>query len=552
MQTEVYNNIDTLIEMSGSSTNVEEISTELISLRRLIKNKKSEIDDLKSIMDHSRYFNASNELVDKNIEISLKNKIARLSRKLKEIEEVVKDISGNEEKVHNEISDLRAKLSKNENYVSILEAKANSSLANEYYINLLKEEKDNVESLTNNLNEKISEHESILKELELNNQATTELKTKLANEETRLSDILDNLSNPNAYIDEDLKSSDEAKLQKLEEEKAELDKRELEILTNAGIIGMDAKELIASGDIDEALNKIKELVTIVKTKPFMDITSASLLDEELDKKEAERIELSNLIDSKSYEGMNSEAIKNRIDYLNKEIESNNSIIAKLEQDINALDEFNNNTLGSAITSIEKEVLAIDEAIKNYKELLKEKNTLKGKTNLEQAILKKEKERSVLDEILASYKQDLLDKIDSTNKKSEEINSIRAKNSKYESELDDLQKINITSFQTKDLMEEEKDKENLKKLNEEIKEIKNRKKYDKTPNEIYDQIEMVLASIKPVKPKQDIDSIKEVEEITNNEEKSINENNEPPVKKDNLIKVIEMIPVETVKSSGGVA
>ncbi len=552
MQTEVYNNIDTLIEMSGSSTNVEEISTELISLRRLIKNKKSEIDDLKSIMDHSRYFNASNELVDKNIEISLKNKIARLSRKLKEIEEVVKDISGNEEKVHNEISDLRAKLSKNENYVSILEAKANSSLANEYYINLLKEEKDNVESLTNNLSEKISEHESILKELELNNQATTELKTKLANEETRLSDILDNLSNPNAYIDEDLKSSDEAKLQKLEEEKAELDKRELEILTNAGIIGMDAKELIASGDIDEALNKIKELVTIVKTKPFMDITSASLLDEELDKKEAERIELSNLIDSKSYEGMNSEAIKNRIDYLNKEIESNNSIIAKLEQDINALDEFNNNTLGSAITSIEKEVLAIDEAIKNYKELLKEKNTLKGKTNLEQAILKKEKERSVLDEILASYKQDLLDKIDSTNKKSEEINSIRAKNSKYESELDDLQKINITSFQTKDLMEEEKDKENLKKLNEEIKEIKNRKKYDKTPNEIYDQIEMVLASIKPIKPKQDIDSNKEVEEITNNEEKSINENNEPPVKKDNLIKVIEMIPVETVKSSGGVA
>lgn len=551
MQTEVYNNIDTLIEMSGASTNVEEISTELITLRRQIRNKKSEIDDLKSIMDHSRYFNASNELVDKNIEISLKNKIARLSRKLKEIEEVVKDISSNEEKVHNEISALKAKLSKNENYVSILEAKANSSLANEYYINLLKEEKDNVESLTKNLDEKTSEHASILKELELNNQATTELKTKLTNEEARLSDILDNLNNPNAYIDEDLKSSDEAKLQKLEEEKAELDKRELEILTNAGIIGMDAKELIASGDIDEALNKIKELVTIVKTKPFMDITSASLLDEELEKKESERIELSNLIDSKNYEGMNSDAIQNRIDYLNKEIESNNSIIAKLEQDINALDEFNNNILGKTITSIEKEILAIDEAIKNYKELLKEKNTLKGKTNLEQAIQKKEKERSVLDEILASYKQDLLDKIDSTNKKSDEISSIRNKNNKYESELDDLQKININSFQTKDIMEEERDKENLKRLNEEIKEIKNRKKYDKTPNEIYDQIEMVLASIKPAKPKNVIE-ITPIEENINSEEKSSIENNESKSTKENLIKVIEMIPVETVKSSGGVA
>ncbi len=144
MQTEVYNNIDTLIEMAGASTNVEDVSTELITLRRLINNKKSEITDLKSIMDHTRYFNASNELVDKNIEISLKNKITRLNRKVKEIADVIADITAKETKAHNEISDLKNKLEKNEAYVNILEEKANNSLSNEYYLNLLQEEKINV------------------------------------------------------------------------------------------------------------------------------------------------------------------------------------------------------------------------------------------------------------------------------------------------------------------------------------------------------------------------------------------------------------------------
>ena len=57
----------------------------------------------------------------------------------------------------------------------------------------------------------------------------------------------------------------------------------------------------------------------------MDINNAAILDEELEKKESLRIELAGLIDSKNYEGINSEAIKERIDYLNKEIENNNEL-----------------------------------------------------------------------------------------------------------------------------------------------------------------------------------------------------------------------------------
>lgn len=551
MHTEVFNNIDTLIEMAGASSNIDEKNAELITLKRQIRNKANEIEDLKSIISDARYFNASNELVDKNIEISLKNKIGRLTRKLKEVEEKITEISVKESTLHDEIKTLKKKLAKNEKYVGVLEEKASTSSANEYYQNLLKEEKENVAALTALLEEKNNEHENIIKELELNNQAAREIKDKLTSEETRLNDILDNLKNPNAYIDEDLKASDEEKLKNLNKELENLEKRELEIITDAGVIGMDAKELIAGNQIEEAITKIKELVTIVKTKPYMDINNDAILDEELEKKESLRVELSNLIDSKNYEGIDSEAIKGRIEYLNKEIVANNEEIGKLENESNQIDEFINNTLGKKITALEKEIMQNAETIKGYKEILKAKeNNAKTKVNLEQAITKKEKESQVLDNILVAYKDDLLNKINNTNELNKKVEQKKEINNRYEKELEGLQKITLINFQTKDLIEEEKDKEELKKLNEEVKQIKNRKKYEKTPNEIYDQIEMLLASYAPTKTLREEKNKNKTLEIDSLFEDTKKKEEKVEESTNNRIKVIEMIPVETVKKKSG--
>lgn len=284
MHTEVFNNIDILMNMANSPLNVEEINMELASLKRQIKNKQNEIDDLKSLMTESRYFNASNELVDKNIEISLKNKITRLNRRIKEIKFSLEESKNNEKKLHTEISTLKEKLAKNENYLETLRVKANSATNNNYYQNLLDKEQKSVEELNKELSEKSKMYESALKELELNNQAFNELSSKLDTEKTRLNDVLDNLENPNAYIDEDLKARDEEKLATLNSELEQLEKRKVELLTDSNMIGADAKELIIENDIYEALNKIKELVTIVKSKPYMDISSSSILEEELEKK----------------------------------------------------------------------------------------------------------------------------------------------------------------------------------------------------------------------------------------------------------------------------
>jgi predicted nucleic acid-binding Zn-ribbon protein len=605
MHTEVFNNIDTLIEMAGASLkNMDEVNAELITLKRQIRNKNNEIEDFKSIINDARYFNASNELVDKNIEISLKNKITRLKRKIKDIDNNGKALTTNEEALHEEIKDLKNKIAKNEKYVNVLEVKTNSNLDNNYYISMLDTERNNILELKTILDNKTSLYNDILKELELNNQAKDELSTKLSREEERLNDVMDNLTNPNTYIDEDLKKSDEDRLNALENELDKLQKRELELLTDASVIGADAKELIATNDANAALQKIKELVTIVKTKPYMDINNAAILDEELEKKESLRIELAGLIDSKNYEGINSEAIKERIDYLNKEVENNNEQAAKLKNEISNIDEHISSILGKKISDLEKEIIDAEKIVQNYKNLIKAKdNASKTRTNLEQAILKKQKEIQVLDNILIAYKETLVSKINDTNKLNERVSSIENDNSRYLKELDGLQKITLINFKTKDLVEEEKDREDLRNLNEEIKQIKIRKQFDRSPNEIYDQIEMALASVTQVSssiniqnvsddiistsvkdevkendlnvnPEPQIEIVNEIIEPMNQDVSNIeNLNNIPKIddvitnvidevltdddsKKEiipensNRIKVVKMIPVETVKKSGG--
>ena len=545
MHTEVFNNIDILIAMSGSTLDIDEINTELISLKRQIKNKKNEIEDLRSIISDARYFNASNELVDKNIEISLKNKITRLNRKLKDIKASIAEIKLNEKKLHEDITLLKNKLEKNEVYINTLKIKTKGE-NNKYYLDLLKKEEENVKLLNKELDEKNKRYQDTLKELELNNQASDEINNELTNEKSRLNDVLDSLKNPNSYIDEDLKNSDEEKLNKLSEELAKLEKKELEILTDAKVIGTDAKELIANNEIEESLNKIKELVTIVKSKPYMDIENINILDEELEKKESLRLELSNIIDSKNYEGVNSNTISARISYLNNEIESNTKSIAGYKNEINLIDEFINNTLGKVIAELENEVIKNEITINEYHNLANNKDkTAKTRANLENAIAKKEKEKKVLDGILASYKDNLLNKIEETNVLNSLIERLESENKEYTSELTNLKKISMLDFKTKDLIEEEKDKEDLRKLNEEIKEIKNRRKFDKTPNEIYDQIEMSLASYKPA-PSLRVEKNKskdlEIESLFNA--------NPPKENNADRIKVIEMIPVETVKKSNG--
>ena len=544
MHTDIFNNIDLLIEMAGSTLNTLDIEGELRDINKEIQDKKGQIEDLKGMMNDTRYFNASSELVDKNIEVSLKSKISRLNRKIKDIQLKLNDVKKEEAKTHDDVIALKDRIEKNKEYISLLESK--SGKLDSAYQSIVEQENMAMESLEQELAKKEKRYQEVLRELEVHEQALKELSDKKNSDSARLREIEDNLGNPNAYIDEDLKSHDEERLNSLNESLVSLQKRRLEYLTDPNMIGMDAKELIANNDFTEALKKIKELVTIVKAKPFMDITNKQILDEELEKKEAERTELANYIDSKNYAGMSSNVAQKRIEYLNKELEKEKALILQYQEENKKIEQEIGADLSPLIGGLEEEIRNISSEIEDYQTLLQDNTkSRKTKTNLENAILKKEKEKDAMNDILDNYKKDLLFKIKSSNRLEKLLERYNQDITQKTEEIEELNHMALFDGASKDYIEEEQDKEKLKKINDEIKQIKNCRKYDRTPDEIYDQIEMLLANTKVDAP------IKEEKEEENQVEVPIDGlfDNEP-TKEEPLIKVVEMIPATTVSEMGG--
>ena len=545
MHTEIFNQIDLLVSMAGSTLDTSEIESELIHINKDIQDKKQSVQDLKSMMNDTRYFNASNELVDRNIEVSLKSKLARLNQKIKDLQLKLNQIKKEESKLHDDISSLKANIEENEKYIHTLETKTTD---NSSYQEILQSEKNHLNHLTEELKHKDERYQKVLKDLDLNEQALDELSTKKTSFETQLKEVTDNLNNPNAYIDDDLKKHDEERLNSLNESLEELQQKKLEYLTDPNMIGADAKELVVNGDYTEALNKIKELLSIVKSKPFMDITNLSILDEELEKKENERAELASVIDSKNYSGMNSDAASKRITYLNQEIAKEQNEVNRYQESSKQIDQEIVTNLSNLIRSLEADINHITSEIEEYQHLLEDSSkTRKTKANLESAILKKSKEKEVMENILHNYKKDLLFQINVSNTLLKIIQKFQKNISEYQHEVADLEHVSMLDEVSKDFVQEEQDKEKLRSINEEIKQIKNRKKFDKTPDEIYDQIEMLLANlnvpVKSTQEKKEVPSDLEIDDLFGN-----------VVAEQPRIKVVNMFPVETVQSdatSGGV-
>ena len=141
----------------------------------------------------------------------------------------------------------------------------------------------------------------------------------------------------------------------------------------------------------------------------------------------------------------------------------------------------------------------------------------------------------------NIKQDLLFQITLSNTISKMVQKLNQHTQDYQGEIQELQHMTVLDEASIDYIEEERDKDKLRNINEEIRQIKNRKKFDKTPDEIYDQIEMLLANFGSTTSKIEP---KKVEEM----DLDIDELFSDVVKESPKIKVVEMIPAQTVYSS----
>lgn len=514
MQTDLLGKIDTLIEMSKSTSNIDTLKAELSGINDEIDSKKRELDELRKSMNDVKYVKASDKIIDENIKVSLELKIRKLENSRKELDNERKCVLEKEEETHQNQKKLQEKKEKLEKLIQTLQTKIDSLSDSEmdtrnYYLNLKKEQEQKLIQTEQEANDTEIEYQKTTAQLNELTAQIEKLDHRITLEKEKLNDTVTNLSTNESYVDMSLKKEDEKRIESLEEKLESLETRKEEIQTDAVMIGNEAKELLLEDDRTGCFQKVKELVKIIKTKPFMDVASIGELENVLREAEEKAVlvrdEFASVIETKKYDGTDTLVTKQKEQHLEEQKQELEKSLAEKQAELREIDNVQirkvNNLLKEAIKSSE----TLKSELANYKKVIEEENensTPKKKAVLKAALNKKEEELESVHSIITSYEQELEDLIEESKEIADiEIKKITNKLNKVISEIKEMNKKAVISSKAKDVLAMENDRAKLKELNDAVKEIMNCKKYRETPSEIYDQIEMSLGSFGDATPKR---------------------------------------------------
>lgn len=527
MQNDIIAKIDALVKMSESSSNAGTMKVELREVECAIKEKKLELKELNSSISDDKYFDASGEIVDKNIEISLTKKIKALKKSLEELEEQISSVVLDEEKMFSDLDKLEKIIEESESFIVVLKTKISSanSEEKEHFETLLKETETKLKDSKKELDKKQKKYEKIQGKLEVLSYSKNELQNKIESETEKLIDIKANLLNKRGYINSELKQEDQEKIDKLNAEIAKLQDEKTKILKDPIMIAEEAKNYLIDDDKTSALKKVKELRDLLLELPYMDIgveASAETLSMELENAEAKRDEFASMINSKNYESVDTTLIKDRISYITDKKEQKNNEIEEIKKKISELDNKELDDLNNRINYCENEVDSLKEKIEEYEETLEETDlAISKKATLQASFDKKQEELNNIMGLLTSYKNDRKNIILKSYKfETETIKELEEEINMIDEEIKRLEKLSVSSNKVKDIIAMENDKKTLKDLNDTVKAIKKRQSLKSTPNQIYDEIEMLLGTeevyenleVEEIVPIVEVEENIEVEEL----------------------------------------
>ena len=407
--------------------------------------------------------------------------------------------------LHNIITKLQNSIGSSNEYIGILNDRYSAISDSEnktYYQKLLQDENQKLEDLIASLHLKEEEHNNVLENLNTLNSDMEEMQEKLENEKARLAETKANLLNPLSYINEEMKKIDEDRKNEIKKELKSLEKRREEILNDPVMIDNEVKTLILEDEREKALAKIKELVSIAKSKPFMDIPNgaelAALLKDEEESAILARDEFAGFIDTKNYMDQDNKVIEERINYLDLEINGLEEKIRMAKEEIKKIDTIEIQQLNERLENTLEVEAELENDLKNYQIIMEseqEDKTPKRRAILAAAFNTKQNELANVLNLVNHYKYDQKILIG----KAYKLEAIDIK--KYEEEIFARQEeiLEMTALlrntnKVKDVLAIENDKKKLKELDDAVKDIKHRAKYSQTPSEIYDEIEIYLGSM----------------------------------------------------------
>lgn len=280
-----------------------------------------------------------------------------------------------------------------------------------------------------------------------------------------------------------------------------MEKRKNEILSDPVYIGQEAKELLIEDDRTGAMAKIKELMRLIKALPYMDIDTSTdaerVLKEALESAIIERDEFASLIENKQYNGNDTGIIIERQKYLEEQKQKLEKELENVQNEIKTIDTLSIQRINSLLSAAMIVQETLKKEMEEYDRVINEEtenSTPKKKAVLIAAYQKKEEELQVIQEIIDAYETEMEELMLYSKKLEEEREKeLTEEIEKLDKRIKEIAKKAIISSKAADVLAVENDKARLKELNDNVKNITDRQKYRQTPNEVYDEIEMMISS-----------------------------------------------------------
>lgn len=510
MQKDVIEKIDLLVKMSGTTNSYEPLQEELSQLEKQIENQKNQVRNLKKSISENTYIKASDRIIDENIKIGIENKIQYYQDSLDDLLSQLKGVSQDETSIHSSIVSLEEEKKQLESFFSSLELKL-KTIGNkdksvyQFYEELIEKTKNDLEKNHSLLSDYQTKYEQACDKLDQLGNRREDVEGKLQKEQERLKEINQFLASPNSYVDQKAKQNDEKLIDQLTSQLEEMECRRLQILTDPSFIAHDAVMLMVDEKEAEALEKVRELVTIVKTKPFMEYDKADL-EELLERTINERDGLATQLENKIYSNKEMMVVETRLSFLRERKKALSEEIHSLQEKIKNIDVVSVKELMEYVRDSKACRDSLQEDILEYKKVIsshQEFKTPKKEASLRAALKKKEEEYAFVNQLVLAFEKDLEDLvITSRNLEEKTLQELSESMEEIESEIKDIQKNQVLMNSSKDILAAEKDKEKLKKLNDDVQAIAHRQEFDKMPDEIYDEIELLLGSMTPLETSKD--------------------------------------------------
>lgn len=487
MQAKIIELINLLIKISGQKDNIKNLNEELSYLDNLLPELKKELDTLSNSINDDKYFDASSEIIDRNIELSLKKKINNLQIALDKQKDRMHNANKKAVEVNSKWELLNKRISSCEAFISILNSRfqsENNTDSDSKYFKLLEDEKKRYESLNAELIEVEKQKEELQNSILDLEKTQEELTNNLNSEKVQLEEVQQSLATKSSYIDKQRKEEDLNRVKDLEIKIENTSKRKNEILNSVIYKAEEAKELLLNSDNDKTafLEKINLLVNELNQLPYQKIDDDVILKEELQQLESKKDELTTLIENKNYVSSDLNIIEQRLNYLDGQK-------SRIAAEIEAYQKIDQTIDNEEIIKLTDILVDLRNQAKNFE--INIESISKDESLGEEYEFELEKYH-FLNELITQYENDLQDLILLSNNLNN-VNIVNCRNQleKIENEFADLNKKKLLYTDSLDVIEKEKDRKELRLLLENIEQLNLRIEIGITPNQILDQIEMLL-------------------------------------------------------------